>query len=56
MVNLFIAYKESTHVTDEQFESIEEAIAYLMGRSVAGSVSNATEISITTEKGSQDHV
>tara|TARA_R100001086_G_C11790077_1_gene245941 strand:- start:596 stop:775 length:180 start_codon:yes stop_codon:yes gene_type:complete len=56
MVNLFIAYKDRMDVTDEQFESMEEAVAYLMGRAVTGDVSNAIEISITTEKGSQDHV
>lgn len=56
MVNLFIAYKDRMDVTDEQFESMEEAVAYLMGRAVTGDVSNAMEIAITTEKGSQDHV
>ncbi len=56
MVNLFIAYKDRMDVTDEQFESMEEAVAYLMGRAVTGDVSNAVEIAITLEKGSQGHV
>lgn len=50
MFNVIIAYKESTHVEEKEFESLNEAIAWLMGSALSGGLQQVIEIAIQKEK------
>ena len=50
MFNVIIAYKESTHVEEKEFKSLNEAIAWLMGSALSGGLQQVIEIAIQKEK------
>ena len=50
MFNVAIAYKESTFIKEIEFESLGEAVSWLMGSVLSGSLQQATDISIHEEK------